>query len=732
MNMINRRGFIRKSTGSLFSLAIAGKLTGNNLSIPSWTEFSLQESLNSLQEKLAQIKPKHPSLHFNADGLRELRKKAVGTHQRYAEQLYKWVELNKSWSPPLITGFDGDEVQLEESAAFITNMALAYCLSRKKEYLDLTREWAQEMCKYPKDAIRNYGIGIYAAGLARTYDWLYHDLEPSQRETIKKALLDIVSRMYEGTLPGAAVPMWWAKAYMHHDHWIAAGGFGEASLAILGEVDDSCRYAAYAKLNFDTILSWLSDDGAWHEGAADWCYAMAPLLWFYGAWETVAGENLHDTPWIKNTGLYRLYHWLPDDSYIYLDDSFRSGRYSTSGGASCHLLRRLASLFQDGHLQWLADRDEIFDLKPSPKGVYQAPYEKLSFTGEPKEYPNPVSQCVSWNILWYDPAIKAIPPDNLPVSKHFENQGITIMRTGWNNNETVVSFTCAPLSGHLCAQRMRNGEKIVRNFYSHAHLDFNSFTLFANGQYFIIPAGYARRTSSFQNVISVNGANFIADPASGMKLTAFICKENFSYAVGDATEAFITDLGVKKYLRHILLFENNWLVILDDLDLDAKTATNRGYKHFKWTVHNDPNSHAPEISGRHVSWRSSGNHQPALSMLVLEPREFACETGILQSTRGKNMMEAVRITKSEWGSDKMQVLTIWSWHEMKEVPSLIKTNDYIGAFIGETKGIVFNMTDKIPSEFPDKDFKDREILFLGFDTRKADSFAVIRDGKILK
>ncbi len=106
---------------------------------------------------------------------------------------------------------------------------------------------------------------------------------------------------------------------------------------------------------FVTAFSWLGDDGGWPEGAADWAYAMVPMLWFFGAWQSVTSSNPHHVPWLQNTFKYRLYHWLPDNSYVYTNDSFRSGRYNTSGSASCHVLRRLAALLGDGYAQWLAD-----------------------------------------------------------------------------------------------------------------------------------------------------------------------------------------------------------------------------------------------------------------------------------------------------------------------------------------------------------------------------------------
>jgi len=91
------------------------------------------------------------------------------------------------------------------------------------------------------------------------------------------------------------------------------------------------------------------------------------------------------------------------------------------------------------------------------------------------------------------------------------------MRSGWNKDDTVVSLTCAPLAGQAAAEKVRKGEKPSN--IGHAHCDPGSFTLFAKGQYFIIPAGYARRSSNFQNVISFNGADLVADPALQVKIT---------------------------------------------------------------------------------------------------------------------------------------------------------------------------------------------------------------------
>jgi hypothetical protein len=158
-----------------------------------------------LAKRLSAVEPVHPRLHFNSEGSVRLRRQASGTHRRYAQLLFNWVERHREWSPPkTLPEGSGNEVILEESGAFVTNFALAYVISGDNEHIELARRGALAMCELPRGELPNYGLGIYAAGLARAY------------------------------------------------------------------------------------------------------------------------------------------HWLPDDTYVYLNDSFRSGRYNTSGSASCHLLRRRA------------------------------------------------------------------------------------------------------------------------------------------------------------------------------------------------------------------------------------------------------------------------------------------------------------------------------------------------------------------------------------------------------
>lgn len=626
-----------------------------------------------LTARLQSVRTVHPRLHFGPDGQTQLRKRAAGTHSRYARPLSEWVQRHREWGPPVgLPPNQINEVVLEESAAFLSNAALAAVIGGDAE---AARRWALAMCELPQDESANYGLGIYAAGLARAYDWLYDIWSDDEREHLRSHIAALVRRLDDGSVPGGARTHWWAGAHLHHDFWVPVCGYGEAALALLGEVAEAATWAARARHEMEVCFSWLGEDGSWHEGAADWCYALAPLLWFYGAWQSVTGEDPHDIPWLRATALYRLYHRLPDGTYVYLNDSFRSGRYNTSGSAACHLLRRLASLFRDPHAQWLAERDEEFDLRPGPKGVYQAPYEGSSLGEQRTEYPHPDSQCAAWNLLWYDPSIDTGPPDGLPRSRRFENGGVAILRSGWDEDAAVVSLACGPVGGEVCGRRIRSGEFRSASNVSHSHADYNALTLFARGQYVIIPAGYARRSSSFQNTVSVNGADFSVDPALDVRLGTVVEEPDFCYAVGDAAAAFPPSARVAHYRRHLVLLDG-CLILFDDLQL-ADLGT-RNWNRFEWRLHSDPATHTLAVDRTRATWTAHAG-SGRLTLEILAPVEFAWEQSTLCSRSGTPLLEVLRLVRPEWYSSRMQVLAVFAWEEQPAQPVLWRSGNWVGA-----------------------------------------------------
>ena len=171
MNPINRRRFLRGFGGIAAGLSAVRTDLRRPLLLDSRFDSGHPKPSENLINRLNSIQPNHPSLHFNYEDIKELRRRIVGTHNRYGKLLYQWADRNRTFVL-------SDTRDPEQIGTFVTNFALAYVLSRDDEYLRISRRLIMDMCEYYKDKRLTYGYGSYAAGMARAYDWLYnHDDE---------------------------------------------------------------------------------------------------------------------------------------------------------------------------------------------------------------------------------------------------------------------------------------------------------------------------------------------------------------------------------------------------------------------------------------------------------------------------------------------------------------------------------------------------------------------------
>jgi len=260
-------------------------------------------------------------------------------------------------------------------------------------------------------------------------------------------------------------------------------------------------------------------------------------------------------------------------------------------------------------------------------------------------------------------------------------------------------------------------------------VDYNSFTIFANEQYFIIPPGYARRSSRFQNVISLNGADFRADPSLNVRIEAFISEKDFSYTVGNGTEGFLTQLGVGSYKRHMLMLAGKWLFIYDDLRLNETGRKNRIFNHIGWTVHSDPKTHQFHINGNSVDFVSLNGKDP-LHMYMMNPQNYGWERVIFQSKKGKPMIESLILSKPEFYENRQNILSAWTWEEHAAEPEYIENREVIIILADKFKAIGFAKKYGIPDIPSDRKLVGRELLIFGSDEKDPGNIVRAKDGQI--
>jgi hypothetical protein len=561
---------------------------------------------------------RRPTLYFGAEEVASLRARAATTHRTYFDALRAWTDRNLHREP--LIGVDeaflheSSEVYFEEAFSHLTNVMLTHLITGEDAYAASARRWLRALAEYPTGGGSQYSVGPHIAALAQGYDWLSDILTAEEKELIWSQLVRLVRDAHDCSLaPGRA---WWYAAHLHHDFWIPTAGYGIGALAIRDEVPEAQQWADRAAEELFHAMDLLGDDGAWHEGAADWVYGLVLTLLFADAYRRAGGRSLYEHPWLKNTWRYRLYCWLPDDTYVNLNDSFRSGRYNILGSASSHVARRLAGEYRNGYMQWLASRDEAIDYAPTHPGVYRSPYDWT--VNQP--YPTSLMHCLGWNFLWYDPSVAATPPDQqLPSSHHFTNQGVVIARTGWDEASSVVTFSCAPVGGHEARRRVIEGDERIARGLSHTHAQATGFTLYAGGKYLIVPPGYGKHASRFQNVMTINGSGQLWGPERLAEIRAVDLTPDVDYVLGDATGCYPAEFGIRRHQRHLVFLKPDFLIIADVVEADG-FASGQG-RHYVWQIHTDPRVVEATSTSEGISLRALDGSSGA-DLRILQPEIF--------------------------------------------------------------------------------------------------------------
>jgi|GEM_PF-2200441 hypothetical protein len=150
----------------------------------------------------------------------------------------------------------------------------------------------------------------------------------------------------------------------------------------------------------------------------------------------------------------------------------------------------------------------------------------------------------------------------------------------------MVSFACAPIGGHAARQAMLAGETRLLCGATHVHAQATAFTVYSRGRYWIVPPGYGRHASRFQNVVTVNGSGQLWDAAHAASIVAHALADDLVYALGDASACYPAEYGIRRHQRHFLFLRPDFLILCDILEADAGPA--RPVRHYAWQLHTDP------------------------------------------------------------------------------------------------------------------------------------------------
>jgi hypothetical protein len=411
-------------------------------------------------------------------------------------------------------------------------------------------------------------------GLGLGYDWLRGFLPPAERDALCAKLLLQGTRLYDFAVAGEG--NWWSTAYWQNHNWICHAGLATAAYALERDQPETRAWTQHSVADLSNVMRLMPEDGSDYEGVVYWCYGFLWLLIAADVIRQQTGIDLHSSEFLRNAFYYRLYASAPNlvDTANFGDCHDRRSAHAAA------IYYRLASVYRNGHAQWLAEHFE-----------HIGEWERERREGLLR--PSSASHAFL-EFLWFDPTVEPLPIAALPPARAFPDLGLVTARSDWSPDATFLAFKCGKPNGEKAwtlghALERRRGEKMLKT--GHAHPDENSFILVRGSDYLAVDEGYSQKKQScHHNTVLVDGKGQyregVYNAADGLgvewggELEDYFAGQRVVYARGEAAAAYDPVLTLERFTRQMIFLGYKYIAFCDDL-------TSREPREFTWLLQTD-------------------------------------------------------------------------------------------------------------------------------------------------
>ena len=477
------------------------------------------------------------------------------------------------------------------------NLSLAYRLTGQEHYLVEAKRWIFTAVGYD---VWGYGflvdVDLSASwllfGLGLSYDWIKEDLTEEERALFLSKLILQGNKIFNYGEENRG--NCWSTDYWQNHNWINNSGLLTTAYAIRSEHEGAEKWISAIKDNFEKVFEYLPEDGSNYEGTVYWRYAMKFFLNVAELIRQDGGVDYFQSDFLKNTFYYRLYQTAPnwEENINFGDTHDRRSSHSICA------YYKIASEHNNGHAQWLGELVRT-------KFLFREASQSKVFPGILPE--------AFLELIWYNPEIEQKSPENLPLTKHFEDLGLVVMRSGWDTDATHLSFKSSPPGGHK--QWKLSWELNKKNGWrtrslTHYHVDFNHFILVHKGASLVIDEGYNRTSrAEIHNLITVDGTGCVGEkiwdegdlsdpvlfdlnckgihnvwrdvPESAIaKIEAFSNENGYVYTTGESSKMYYPEMELTRNARHIINSQCGYFILLDELESDLEHT-------YTWRIHSE-------------------------------------------------------------------------------------------------------------------------------------------------
>ncbi len=402
--------------------------------------------------------------------------------------------------------------------------AMAFRLHGDRRYVDRLWQELQTVARFPDFNPRHFlDTAEMTHALAIAYDWLYDQWSDSQRETIRKAMVEL------GLKAGMRVYQsrgGWPRM-VHNWNQVCNGGMTIGALSIGDEEPELCgQILNHALTSVQLAMHTYAPDGGWGEGPGYWGYATRYNVTMLACLESAAGTDfgLSKFPGFDQTALFPLYMLDGGNRCFNFGDCPES-----SGGPDC--------------LLWLGNR---FNLPAA------------TWLGASTRRATPAA------MIWYQSSGKDPAAANLPLDKYWRNVEVATFRSRWNDPRAL--FVGIEARSHA---------------FNHEHLDIGSFVFDALGERWAVDLGaddynlpgyfgakrydYYRLRAEGHNTLVVDpAAGPDQDPQAACGIRRFASKPEWAFAVADLTNAYGNRAA--NVQRGVAMVDRRCLIVQDEIE----------------------------------------------------------------------------------------------------------------------------------------------------------------------